>query len=112
MTAEELEAIRERCDKATPKPWVAVAEWQRTTGPAAVVYVLRKIMAATHIITASDSMSANDADFIAHAREDVPALLDEVERLQAVCRTEHDERVRLAEYIRLAQHALIGDGKE
>jgi len=71
MTPEQLAAIRARADAATDGPWNATtdpshfdfdcvdsSEWS--------MYVERRC----------------DRDFIAHARADIPALLDEVRRLQ------------------------------
>lgn len=84
MNTDELTAIRERCDAATPGPWklgrytvsgrvqidqsetapkVNPLKWQRAT-------ICRE-------------SRENDATFIAHARADIPALLDEVTRLRA-----------------------------
>jgi hypothetical protein len=80
----DTQAIRERCDAATPGPWkkgrytmsgrvqidqsetaqkVNPLKWQRAT----ICRELRE----------------TDADFIEHARADIPALLAEVERLRA-----------------------------
>jgi hypothetical protein len=79
VTDEELRAIKERCEKATPGPW----EWSDGTcddedgerhgyrcGP---MWVDVCDQLAVPVV---------DAEFIAHAREDVPALLAEVERLR------------------------------
>jgi hypothetical protein len=60
MTDEELNAIETRANAAQPAPW-------------------------TPLKVKSDEYSILDADceFIAHAREDVPALVAEVRQLQA-----------------------------
>jgi len=66
MNAEQLNAIKERAAKATPGPWR---------------------QAGLYSVKNSEDMSIplrpEDAEFIAHARKDVPALVAEVERLQA-----------------------------
>ena len=67
MTKEELAEIRERINKATPGPWE-----QNQSNVAVKGYTLFFTYMANR----------RDAVFIAHARQDVPALLDEVERLQ------------------------------
>lgn len=73
MTPERLQEIRKRCDKAVEGPWftggpndggLTSIEDGRCRG-------LYTIYAETH-----------EADFIAHARTDVPELLDEIERLE------------------------------
>lgn len=67
MTDLDLEAIRARCDAATPGPWHVEggrAVW--TPGD-------------MHI---GDQRKAEDANFIAQGRQDVPALVAEVERLR------------------------------
>jgi predicted amidohydrolase YtcJ len=53
MTAEQLQAIRERADKATPGPW--------------------DIILNGHNIKVERTPA--NIDFIAHARTDIPALL-------------------------------------
>ena len=72
MTAEELAAIKKRCDKATPGPWKFDAHskcyiWEDDGICVAVVWHYRS--------------PKENAEFIANARQDVPALLAQVERL-------------------------------
>lgn len=68
MTKERLDAIQGRADRATCGPWCHWCHWCREDMPT-----------AAKVIPESD-----DARFIAHAREDIPALLAEVERLRAL----------------------------
>jgi hypothetical protein len=70
----DLHAIEERVEKAWPGPWRFATE---ETWP-------RRILApdGTHLGTWSPSYE-DDADFIAHAREDIPLLLSELKRLEA-----------------------------
>jgi hypothetical protein len=68
MTDEELTAIRERAEKATPGPWYSY-------------YASRPYVMAGHTPVADVETDA-DADFIVHARTDVPVLAAEVERLK------------------------------
>lgn len=75
----DLDAIRERADAATKGPWHV--EYcgergypQRVCNDAAVT------VADTHW---GGGGLAPDAEFIAHAREDVPALLAEIQQLRA-----------------------------
>lgn len=78
MTRQELDAIRARCEAATPGPWNVKEERFFTS----------------NVIVASENdvclgPSGPDAEFIAASRTDIPALLDalgaaykEVERLE------------------------------
>ena len=90
MTPQRLAAIKERCERATPGPWRVVrnrhkdrfglpwgrivAEWTTQTGGR-----MRRV-----VVVWGDDNGAADAAFIAHARTDIPDLIVEVERLQAV----------------------------
>ena len=76
-----LDEIRERLDAATPGPWVRNDE-----------EFYARICAKEYADIAHVGR-ANDSDFIAHAREDIPWLLGEVARLTA----ERDAAVRRAE---------------
>jgi hypothetical protein len=72
MTAPDLDAIRARAEAATPGPW------ERS---GSLVQAGRRARRARVGQTWGLAWK-QDAEFIAHAREDVPALLDEVERLR------------------------------
>jgi hypothetical protein len=88
MTTDELRAIRERCEAATPGPWLH-AERIRL----ACIYQDQGIETfdciddvdsfVVFVGMAHSEQSRKDFDFIADARTDIPALLAEVERLQA-----------------------------
>ena len=76
MTNEELDAIAQRAEKATPGPWGEVAEsgeWW-LSGP--------DIYDDAVMSTNDTEISQADVDFIAAARTDVPALVAEVRRLR------------------------------
>lgn len=75
MTKEEMDTIRKRVEASTPGPWVnrppGIVQVQGGQGP---------------FIFWDDEDNPNKSanyDFIAHSREDVPRLLDEVTRLEA-----------------------------
>lgn len=76
MTDAELRAIRARCDKAPPGPWHrdGFHVFHGDDFP---------LLAAIEHGQADMNWSLRALDFITHAREDVPALLAEVERLRA-----------------------------
>lgn len=98
LPAERLEAIRTRVAAATPGPWEAEGHRHPTPGCRCLScyeeptgYLLDtprshwcedKVEAAHLGCDMHPLLSYEDALFAAHAREDVPALLAEVERLQ------------------------------
>lgn len=72
LTDERVAAIQERLDKATPGPWESV--W---------VCIDEEVVIEREGVKHDDEhMTLNDADFIANAREDIPFLLAEIERLK------------------------------
>ena len=73
----DLKAIKERCDAATPGPWSACRE--AYSEDAHHLYTGKWVW---YEYTKSTFWSKEDMDFCAHAREDVPKLLEEVEKLQ------------------------------
>lgn len=100
MTDEELQAIRDRAEKATPGPWVytqfpfekysdALNDQSKmlAQGISPVCYgattpgTVGDPEYCTPAFTGNGPTSAPNADFIAHARTDIPKLLDEIERL-------------------------------
>lgn len=73
LTQEQLEAIRQRAENATPGPWQIAT----TTDGAYALDTDDMIIAATIERT-------EDATFIAHARTDIPALLDHIAELETL----------------------------
>lgn len=95
MTDEELQAIQERESKAAPPKWrVSVT----SRGP----FLLGPFGAGGPLF-----MDEDDAVFIAHARQDIPALRAEVEFLKGLVR---DLQIDSAAYQRGYEQALK-DGK-
>lgn len=87
--ALDLDAIRQRADAATPGVWIhRKIKWGKSPihvvvdGPQSIAYAESEGADAAVFERAN---SAN-SEFIAHARHDVPALLDEVERLKSEMR--------------------------
>lgn len=70
MDAKYLEEIKERYEKTTRGDWEASRDGS--------------VGGKTHVCHCSNNA---DADFIAHSRIDIPALLAEVERLTEECST-------------------------
>lgn len=85
MADIDLDAIRARAEAATPGPWVT--DWDAGY----VVQSALSLVADVHgePVRADDPLDYDDtgqpdAEFIAHARVDIPMLLDEIERLRAL----------------------------
>jgi len=83
MKQVELDIIKARCEAATPGPWTwHIGGGHDWLGPEGGPAVLDDGSAAGEYqqVIAGDSP---DGEFIAHAREDIPMLVAEVERLRA-----------------------------
>ena len=76
MSQEYLNAIKERVAKATPGPWLVEESRYEGRFNAASVDENYDLPACL--------MGIEDAKFVTHSREDVPALVAEVERLREV----------------------------
>ncbi|MCW5716728.1 MAG: hypothetical protein KIS68_02740 [Bauldia sp.] len=77
ISPEELAAIRRRCDEATPGPWASWVEGRDHWGGDDIIQT-----AGEDIYPYGATVA--DKDFIAHARQDIPRLLAEIERLTAL----------------------------
>lgn len=77
LTAQEIEAIRKRAESATEGPW----KWDGDS------LTYRKHGMLDPIVWANQygdiTVEEPDAEFIANAREDIPKLLAEIERLRS-----------------------------
>jgi len=78
---EELEKIKRRCDAATPSPWISSWEGRdHTSGDSVILRGDQRQYDDLYI----SPCTLVDQDFIAHAREDVPVLVNEVLRLRGI----------------------------
>jgi hypothetical protein len=87
MTLQELNEIKERVAKATIAPWVASIEGRdHTSGSSFIMTGIPKGENIWQQKRGEDleviGATTEDLDFIAHARQDVPALIAEIERLK------------------------------
>ncbi|MDR3571745.1 MAG: hypothetical protein P4L81_06160 [Candidatus Pacebacteria bacterium] len=80
MTSEELDAIRRRCDAATPGPWESFVEGRDHLGGNNFIRTGGMDDQSPDIELLGASVA--DQDFIARARQDIPLLIDEIERLR------------------------------
>ena len=75
MDINEINDIKERCEKATPGPWKSYIEGRDHTSGSSFIRTAGEDIELTGATT-------NDQDFIAAARQDIPALIEEVYRLR------------------------------
>ncbi|WP_032376693.1 hypothetical protein [Rhodococcoides fascians] len=104
MSGEELAAIEARASAATEGPWTTESD---PTGTC--IYAI-PLLAQGDGFVAQDLRSAPDAEFIAHAREDVPALLAAVrERDNTIARVRAriDSAERIAKALDFPRVVLI-----
>ena len=81
MDDKRLDKIRERCEKATPGPWMSRSFKGERDIPCFEVY--SPCPCCGLVAETVPICGEGDAEFIAHVREDVPYLLDEITRLTA-----------------------------
>lgn len=79
LTTKELATIRERAEKATPGPW----ETWGTSGFPDFYVGMAKDEDGRWWTKDNTELGQDDAEFIAHARTDVPALLAHIDALTA-----------------------------
>jgi len=89
MTREELEAIEAREKAATPGPWKkASLSEDYGAGYGMTTFFVKQPDGNLYRIGSADTSKKyieenNNAEFVAHSRQDVPALIAEVKRLSA-----------------------------
>jgi hypothetical protein len=105
MTDQELQAVRGRCAAATPGPWLAEPGASDPDAPhlhGKYTFVL--CSGPLSLATVWEHAPGGNGAFIAHARQDVPALLAEVERLRGALRS-------LEEAFRSVIRVVDGEGR-
>lgn len=75
LSDNELFAIRERVEKATKGPWKAFVEGRNMECGSSFIQTQSEDI---ELIGATEA----DYDFIAHAKQDILILLDEIEKLK------------------------------
>ena len=80
ISKEYLDEVRKRCNAATSGPWISIIEG-RDQPLGGDSFIQRGVNGADDDLYLSGG-TIEDQDFVAHARQDVPALLGEIERLQ------------------------------
>lgn len=80
LSREDLNEIRRRCNEATEGLWISYVEGRdQSSGES---FILRGAEGARREDLYLTGATVADQDFIAHARQDIPRLIDEIERLQ------------------------------
>lgn len=82
MNQSELDEIQSRCDAASPGPWKSYVEGRDHTSGSSFIRTGTSEKRGEDIELTGATIA--DQDFIAGAREDVPRLLAEIRRLQAL----------------------------
>lgn len=81
MTNQELAEIQARCDRASPGPWKSMVEGRDHSSGSS--FIMRGPPEARAEDLELTGATPDDQDFIAHARDDVPRLLEEVRQLRS-----------------------------
>jgi hypothetical protein len=85
LTDKEIFEIKKRCDAASPGPWVSYIEGRdHTSGSSFIMTGEGENRGEDIELTGATNA---DQDFIANARQDMPALLDEIERLKGLLKS-------------------------
>ena len=80
LSDEQLNLMEERCKSATSGPWRSYVEGRDFDSGSSVI-VRGESGQESDLYLLGGTIA--DQDFIAHARQDVPLLLDEIKRLRA-----------------------------
>jgi hypothetical protein len=81
LTQEQLEAIRQRAENATSGPWDVHPSLGVCNDCGNLYEVVESQMFFSPVV--AELKREEDARFIAHARTDIPALLDHIAELEA-----------------------------
>jgi hypothetical protein len=82
MTDQELQAIQQRYERASPEPWRSMIEGRDHTSGSSFIMTGGPESRGTDIELSG--ATTEDQDFIAHARQDIPRLVAEIRRLRAL----------------------------
>lgn len=82
ITDQELQAIQQRYERASPGPWRSMIEGRDHTSGSSFIMTGRSESRGSDIELSG--ATTEDQDFIAHARQDIPRLLAEIRRLRAL----------------------------
>jgi len=84
ITDDELAAMKARVEATTPGPWTSYIEGRdHTSGDSFIQTATQDIYISAEDYLGGGGHRRADQDFIAHARQDMPRLIAEVERLRS-----------------------------
>ena len=92
MTESELKAIRTRLRKASSGPWTVKRVsnfWPSRAGDRRTHPAIRAFRVPKRVYELAPEQVERDAAFMADARQDLPLLLAEFDRLRAILRDVH-----------------------
>jgi hypothetical protein len=81
MNEQRISEIQARCARARPSHWHAFIEGRDFMGGSSMIRIGEGKEEDLHLSGYDVAVPDADFDFIAHARQDIPFLLDEIERL-------------------------------
>jgi len=81
LSNQYLDEVRKRCERTTPEPWISFVESRDFTSGDSVIGRGPNRSEEDLYLTGA---TVADQDFIAHAREDIPILLGEIDRLRSL----------------------------
>jgi len=84
ITSEKIAEIQARCDRASLGPWKSMVEGRDHMSGSS--FIMTGPPNARGADIELSGATGDDQDFIAHARQDVPRLLEEVRRLRSMLR--------------------------
>ncbi len=87
ITEAELTAMKSRIDATTPGPWMSCFEGRdHWSGSSFIQTATQDLYLSAEDYVGGGGHFCADQDFIANARQDMPKLIAEVERLRAATR--------------------------
>lgn len=87
LTDAELQAIKMRCDAARSSPWTSYVEGRDHTSGSNFIMIGQGPTRGEDIELLGATVE--DQDFIAHARQDIPVLIAEIQRLRRKISGDH-----------------------
>jgi hypothetical protein len=88
MTTDEYNEIKKRAEAATPGPWESNHNWEQDKFTDQYAAWGESPAISGNSLSSVIPQATLDANFIAHARKDIPALLAEIDRLHAIVANE------------------------
>jgi hypothetical protein len=87
---ERIEEVRSRCNAARIGPWASIIEGRDQTSGSSFIMIGEGSNRAEDLYLTGDEQPVPlaDYDFIANARQDIPFLLSEIDRLKELLKAD------------------------